>query len=117
MSIESNVMAKQKKVKVLTDDQLNTSAVNFIEYAASRGCGLEEVIIYPLTSRPVYLLKKDFLKQKKIPKSDLAKQLLQLLDKESIVVKKTNHLPHVKTTAVVIDIMAIIRKRTLVKLM
>ena len=43
----SNLMAKQKKVKVLTDEQLNTSAVNFIEYAASRGWGLEEVIIYP----------------------------------------------------------------------
>ena len=116
MSIESTVMAKQKKVKVLTDDQLNTSAVNFIEYAASRGWGLEEVIIYPLTSRPVYLLEKDSLNQKKAPKSDLAKQLLQLLDKESIVVNNTNQIPHVETTAVVIDFMAIVRKLTSVKL-
>ena len=99
MSIESTVMAKQKKVKVLTDNQLNTSVVNFIEYAASRGWGLEEVIIYPLTSRPVYLLEKDSLNQKKAPKSDLAKQLLQLLDKESIVVNNTNQIPHVETTA------------------
>ena len=36
MSSESNVIAKQKKIKLLTDDQLNTSAVNFIEYASSR---------------------------------------------------------------------------------
>ena len=56
-------MAKQKKVNVLTDDQLNKSAVNFVEFAASRGWGLEEVIIYPLTSRPVYLLEKYPLNQ------------------------------------------------------
>ena len=70
------------------------------------------MIIYPLTSRPVYLLEKDSLEQKKAPKSDIAEQLLQLLDKESIVVNKTNQLLRVKTTAVVIDFMAIIRKRT-----
>ena len=91
---------------------LHSAVINFIEYAASSGWDLEEVIIYLLTSRPVYLLEKDSLKQKEAPKSDLAKQLLQLLDKESIVVNKTNQLPHVKTAAVVIDFMAIIRKWT-----
>ena len=103
-------MAKQNKIKLLTDDQLNTSAVNFIEYAASRGWELEKVISYPSTSRPVYLLEKDSLEQKKAPKSDLARHLLQLLDKDSIIVSETNQLPHARTSAVVIDFMAIIRK-------
>ena len=57
----------------------------------------------------------DSLKQKKAPKSDLTKQFVQLLYKESIVVYKTNQLPHVKTTAVVIDFIAIIRKLTSLK--
>ena len=90
MSSESNVIAKQKKIKLLTDDQLNTSAVNFIEYASSRGWELEKVISYPLTSRPVYLPEKDSLQQKKVPKSDLARNLLQLLDKDSIIVREKN---------------------------
>ena len=57
---------------MLLDDQENRSEVNFIEYAASRVWELEEVIICPLISCPVYLLEKDLPKQKKSPKSDLA---------------------------------------------
>ena len=60
--------------------------------------------------------RERFPEVKKAPKYDLAKHLLQLLDKESIVVNKTNQIPHVKTTAVVVDFMAIIRKWTSVKL-
>ena len=77
---------------------------------------MENVISYPLTSRPVYLLEKDSLQQKKAPKSDLARNLLQQLNKDSIIVSETNQLPHARTSAVVIDFMAIIRNWTSVQL-
>ena len=54
---------------------------------------------------------------KKAQKADLSNILLQSLDKDSIIVNnETGSIPHIPSTAVVIDLMSVIRKLSAVEL-
>ena len=115
--IEALVTAKEKKIKLMSDEAENSSAVNYLHYATSRGRTLEVMLQYPLTSRPVFLLEENSLNPKKSTKSDLTNILLQHLDKESIIVNSNPSLvPHVRSNAVVVDLMSVIRKLSSVEL-
>ena len=112
-----NIVEKQKKVKVTSDDQENSSAVSFIQYATARGRKVEDVLSYPITSRPIYLLEPESTNQKKATKGTLTSSLLKLLNKEFIIVgQDEQRVPHVKTTAVVIDFMSVVRRFSSVKM-
>lgn len=101
----------------MSDEAENSSAVNYLHYATSRGRTLEVMLQYPLTSRPVFLLEENSLNPKKSTKSDLTNILLQHLDKESIIVNSNPSLvPHVRSNAVVVDLMCVIRKLSSVEL-
>ena len=114
---ENAITEKQKKVKLTTDDQENSAAVSFLQYALSRGQSVEHLLKYPITSRPVYLMEKDASIQKKAPKHELTTNLLGLLNKDSIIVNDSlGTVPHVKTTAVVIDFMSVTRRFSAVQM-
>ena len=114
---EEFIVEKQKKIKIPKDEQENDSAVNFIQYSLSRGYKVEDLLKFPITSRPVYLLEADSVNQKKTSKSDLTNSLLQQLDKTSIIVCQDNErIPHIKTSAVVIDFMSVVRKFSAVQM-
>ena len=75
-----------------------------LQYALSRTHWVENLLKFPITSRPVYLAEKDSLNQKKTPKHDMTTILLKLLNKGLIHVSEIpGQVPHAKTTAVVIN--------------
>ena len=111
------LVTEKEKIKMMSDEADNSSAVNYLHYATSRGKTLEVMLQYPLTSRPVFLLEENSLNPKKSSKSDLTNILLQYLDKESIIVNDNPSLvPHVRSNAVVVDLMSVIRKLSAVEL-
>lgn len=75
-----------------------------IQYATARGRKVEEVLSYPITSLPIYLLEPETTNQKKAAKGTLTSSLLNSLNKEFVIVgQDEQRVPHVKT--VVIDFM------------
>jgi hypothetical protein len=117
LQTENSISGKQKSVKISTDDEENNSAVSFIQYATSRGNRIENLLSFPITSRPIYLLEKDSLNPKKANKGALTTTLLKSLDKESIIVSEgEEHVPHTQTTAVIVDFMSVVRRFSAVKI-
>lgn len=114
---EHRLIEKVKPVKLTSDDQENNSAVSFIQYATSRGRDIETLLTYPITTRPVYLLKTDSVTQKKADKADITNSLLKLLDKDTIIVSsEEEQVPYKETTACVVDFMSVIRRFSAVKM-
>ena len=79
LSSNSLNQSNQKRVpkKLETDDAENSSAVNYLHYAVSRGKTAEYMLKFPITSRPIYLLESNSLHLKKAIKSDLSNILLK----------------------------------------
>ena len=108
---ETSIVEKVKKERLTTDEQENDSVMSYLQYALSRGITEETLLKYPLTSRPVYLLEKNSLFQKKATKGELSKCLLQLIDKDAIITGEfPGRVPCVKCTAVAIDFMSVVRR-------
>ena len=62
-----------------------TCAVNYINYALSRGKTIEYILQFPILSRPIFLLEKASLNLKKSTKSELTKFLLGHLEKSTTI--------------------------------
>ena len=64
----------------------------------------------------MYLLEKDSINQKKADKSDLSRSLLNLLNKEFILVSdEDENVPHVSNSDVIIDFMSVVRRFSAIK--
>ena len=103
-------VSKDSKIKLTTDEQENNSAVSFIQYATARGFDIKEMLTYPITTRPIYLLEENSTNQKKAVKSDLTNALLKSLNRELVIVGEDTQIPRVKTTAIVVDFMSVVRR-------
>ena len=72
---------------------------------------------YPITSKPIYLFEENSLNLKKADKSKLINPLLSQIDKNVIVTADDGgSIPSIKTDAIVIDFMAVLRKMVAVQL-
>lgn len=118
---ENTYMAKKKKAQkpIASDETENGRAARYIQYALSRGKTVDHILQFPITTRPVFLLEKDELFQKKSQKSDLAKLLLKVVKPDEIISASEEfdgNCPCIKSDAIVIDLMSVVRKITSVEL-
>ena len=112
----SRAKKKIKKALVTSDDAENSQASRYIQFATSRGIELGYLLSDSILSRPVFLLEKNQLYLKKPNKGDLSRALLSSIDNERISVGENGSVPSLKSNAIMIDFMSVVRRITSVQL-
>ena len=87
--------------------------MKYINMAISRGETTDKLLEYPILSRPIYLLEKNSTALKKSQESDITTAILASNDKNDVICAEApGKCPHIKTDAVVVDVMSVARRFT-----